>query len=136
MPKYKEYKSSDEKYLKDFDDFCVYTIKILKDPEICPKSARWLGASEIVDITQKLHTSVHHANNVKVTYPKEKELRHTLQTNAWALIQTLGEKFTFCSDIYNISVDKLDKWLGRKGEIQTWLSRWIKSEEKRYQNIG
>lgn len=135
MPKYKPHEPSEDKFLKGFDDFCIYTIKMLKDEEVCPKSARWLGANEIIDIVQKMHTSVHRANNIKVTYPKEKELRHSLQVNAYSLMTTLGEKFTFCSKVYDIKVNKLSNWLTTKGEIQSWLSSWIRSDEKRYADI-
>ena len=135
MPKYKRHEESHEKFLKNADDFCVYTIRMLKDENICPKSARWLGADGIVKITQDLHTNLHRANNIKVTNVPERELRHAAQTNAYSLIATLGEKFRFCSLIYKIDVNKLDKWLIQKGKIQSWISAWIKADEERYKDM-
>ena len=135
MPKYRKHEESDEKFLKNFDDFCIHTIKIMKDENVCPKSARWLGAGEIVDIVQKMHTSVHRANSVKVLYPKERELRHTLQINAYSLLSTLGEKFEFNTKLYDINVNKLNYWLDNKGAIQKWLSSWIRGDEERYKDI-
>lgn len=71
--KYQKHEPSHEKFLKNADDFCVYTIRLLKDEKICPKSARWLGAEEIVKITQRFHTEVHRANSIKVTNAEEKK---------------------------------------------------------------
>lgn len=136
MPKHKDHEESHEKFLRNADDFCAYTIRMLKDEEICPKSARWLGADEIIRIVQRLNTELHRANNVKVTCVGERELRHTAQTHAYALIVTLGEKMVFNKMIYNINADKLTKWLTRKGEVQSWLSRWIKSDEERYKDVA
>ena len=136
MQKYKQKANSHEKYLKDVDDFCANTIRMMKRESICPKSARWLGAQEIVNITQKIHTEIHRANNIKVTNRQEKELRHALQINAYSLIQTLGEKFRFNSLIYDIDVDAMTKWLDNKAKTQSWISAWINSDEKRYKDIG
>lgn len=133
--KYQKHEPSHEKFLKNADDFCVYTIRLLKDENICPKSARWLGAEEIVKITQRFHTEVHRANNIKVTNAEEKRMRHAAQVSAYSLIATLGEKMSFNARIYEMKVNILSGWLTRKGEIQSWLSGWIRSDEKRYEDI-
>lgn len=133
--KYQKHEPSHEKFLKNADDFCVYTIRLLKDENICPKSARWLGAEEIVKITQRFHTEVHRANNIKVTNAEEKKMRHAAQVSAYSLIATLGEKMSFNARIYEMKVNILSGWLTRKGEIQSWLSGWIRSDEKRYEDI-
>lgn len=135
MPKYQPHDDSHEKFLKNADDFCVYTIKTLKDESLCPKSARWLGADEIVKIVQRLHTELHRANNVKVTNVEERNLRHSAQTDAYSLIATLGEKYKFCSLIYNINVNKLTNWLTEKGKVQSWIAKWMKADEERYKNV-
>lgn len=126
---------SQEAFLKSADDFCFYSIRILKDEDICPKSARWLGADEIIRIIQRIHTQLHRANNIKVTNAEERNRRHALQTDAYALMATLGEKYVFCSRIYGIKTDKLTKWLTNKGEVQAWISSWMKSDEERYKNV-
>lgn len=136
MPKYKPREKSEETFLHDADLFCAHTIKLLKNEDVCPKSARWLGAEEIIRLAQKLHTAIHNANNIKVTNSKEREARHACQTEALALIKTLGEKFKFCTLIYSIKVDVLNNWLNQKGDIQSWLRLWQSADEKRYQNIG
>ena len=133
--KYQKHEPSHEKFLKNADDFCVYTIRLLKDENICPKSARWLGAEEIVKITQRFHTEVHRANNIKVINAEEKKMRHAAQVSAYSLIATLGEKMSFNARIYEMKVNILSGWLTRKGEIQSWLSGWIRSDEKRYEDI-
>ena len=133
--KYQKHEPSHEKFLKNADDFCVYTIRLLKDENVCPKSARWLGAEEIVKITQRFHTEVHRANNIKVTNAEEKKTRHAAQVSAYSLIATLGEKMPFNARIYGMKVNILSGWLTRKGEIQSWLSGWIRSDEKRYEDI-
>ena len=133
--KYNKHEDSHEKFLKNADDFCVYTIRLLKDENVCPKSARWLGAEELVQITQRFHTNLHYANNIKVSNEKEKQTRHAAQANAYALIQTLGEKMTFNARVYDVKVNVLSGWLQRKGEVQAWLSKWIRSDEKRYEDI-
>lgn len=133
--KYQKHEPSHEKFLKNADDFCVYTIRLLKDENICPKSARWLGAEEIVKITQRFYTEVHRANNIKVTNAEEKRMRHAAQVSAYSLIATLGEKMSFNARIYEMKVNILSGWLTRKGEIQSWLSGWIRSDEKRYEDI-
>lgn len=133
--KYQAHEDSHEKFLKNADDFCVHTICLLKDERVCPKSARWLGTEEIIRIVQKFHTNLHCANNIKVTNENEKKARHSAQTNAYALIQTLGEKMAFNARVYEIKVNTLSNWLQRKGEVQSWLSKWIKSDEKRYENV-
>lgn len=136
MQKYREKKISPEKYLKNADDFCVRTIRMMKNEKICPKSARWLGAQELVNVVQKFHTDLHRANNIKVTNRQEKELRHALLMNAYSLIRTMGEKFVFNAMIYGIDEDALVKWLDNKAEIQAWISTKIRAEEKRYENIN
>ena len=136
MAQYRKHEDSHEKFLKDADDFCVFTIRMLKSEAICPKSARWLGADEIIRITHRIHTQLHRANNMKVTTREEKNCRHAAQADAYALLVTLGEKFTFCAKLYNVEVDKLSSWLTRKGKVQAWLSSWIRSDENRYKNIG
>lgn len=133
--KYQKHEPSHEKFLKNADDFCVYTIRLLKDENICPKSARWLGAEEIVKITQRFYTEVYRANNIKVTNAEEKRMRHAAQVSAYSLIATLGEKMSFNARIYEMKVNILSGWLTRKGEIQSWLSGWIRSDEKRYEDI-
>ena len=133
--KYQKHEPSHEKFLKNADDFCVYTIRLLKDENVCPKSARWLGAEEIVKITQRFHTEVHRANNIKVTNTEEKKMRHAAQVSAYSLIATLGEKMSFNARVYEMKVNILSGWLTRKGEIQSWLSGWIRSDEKRYEDI-
>lgn len=134
--KYKPHQNSHEKFLKNVDDFLkVDTIKLLTSEKICPKSARWLGADEIIRIAQRIHTEVHFANGIKVTNEKEKEDRHAAQTRAIALLETLGEKFSFDSGIWNMDANKLERWLKKKGEIQSWLNSWKKGEENRYKNI-
>ena len=60
--KYQAHEESHEKFLKNADDFCVYTICLLKDEKVCPKSARWLGAEEIIRIVQRFHTNLHYFN--------------------------------------------------------------------------
>ena len=135
MPKYKQKIESHEKFLRDADEFCIYTLKMLKDEKICPKSARWLGADEIKHLVQRIHTYLHWANNIKVTNAEEKNQRHLAQTNAYALMRTLGEKFEFCSKIYNIDKNALTRWLNEKGNVQAWISRWMKSDEKNYKDI-
>lgn len=132
MPKYSPKIKSHESFLRDVDDFCIYTIKLLKREDVCPKSARWLGAYEIVRITQQFHTAVHRANNTLVKGSAEAEQRRAKQVEAYSLLVTLGEKFAFCSRIYDMKADALPKWLTRKGEVQAWLSGWIRSDEKRY----
>ena len=136
MPKYKEKVKSHDKYLSNLDRFCADTIKTLKSEKICPRSARWLGAYEIVAIAQRIHTLAHEANETKVSNVKEKEDRHALQTQVIALIKTLGEKYEFCSGIYDIHADSLNKWLEEKGRIQSWVESWQKNEETRYKDIG
>lgn len=133
--KYQKHEPSHEKFLKNADDFCVYTIRLLKDENVCPKSARWLGAEEIVKITQRFHTEVHRANNIKVTNAEEKKMRRAAQVSAYSYIATLGEKMSFNARIYGMKVNILSGWLTRKGEIQSWLSGWIRSDEKRYEGI-
>ena len=133
--KYQKHESSHEKFLENADDFCVYTIRLLKDEKICPKSARWLWAEEIVKITQRFHTEVHRANSIKVTNAEEKKMRHAAHGSAYSLIATLGEKMTFNARIYEMKVNILSGWLTRKGEVQSWLSGWIRSDENRYEGI-
>ena len=132
---YKPKVDSEETFFLKFDNFIIHTIKILRNESVCPKSARWLGADEIISIAQRLHTVVHLANNIKVTNIEEKERRHALQTEGYALMMTLGEKMTFCSKIYSIDADKLSTWLEYKGKSQWWLNGWMKSDEKRYADI-
>ena len=135
--KYKEKEISHEKYLSNVDMFLkVDTIKLLKSENICPKSARWLGADEIVRIAQRIHTEVHFANGIKVTNAKEKMDRHAAQSRAIALMKTLGEKFEFCSGIWDMDTNKLDAWLKKKGDIQSWITSWQRGEEERFKNIG
>ena len=136
MQKYRPHNKSHEKFLLEADDFIVYTVKMLKNEKVCPKSARWLGADEIVRICQLIHTYLHWSNAIKVTNAKEKEDRHAGQTHAYALMETLGHKFRFCARLYNIDADSLDKWLITKGKIQSWISSWMRSDEERYKNIG
>jgi len=132
---YVKHEKNDEQFLHIMDEFCADTVKMLKREDVCPKSARWLGAYEIVDICQKLHTAAHYANNIKVTNSKEAEERHAAQTSAMAYIMTLGEKFTFCCGLYSINVDKLNRWLKRKADAQSWLSAWQRSDDRRFQNV-
>ena len=134
--KYVKHEASDESFLRKADAFCVYTIKILKDEDVCPKSARWLGADELIKIVQRIHTELHRANNIKVTTSEEYKLRRAAQTNAYALVSTLSEKMSFNAQLYNIKTDKLTKWLTHKGKVQAWISSWIRSDDKRYGNIG
>ena len=135
--KYKQHEISHEKYLKNVDDFLkIDTINVLKSEKVCPKSARWLGADEIIKIAQRIHTEVHFANGIKVTNEKEKNDRHAAQTRAIAFMKVLGEKFEFCSGIWNMDVNKLDAWTKKKGEIQSWITTWQRNEEKRFKNIG
>lgn len=133
--KYQKHEPSHEKFLKNADDFCVYTIKLLKDEKVCQKSARWLGAEEIIKITQRFHTEVHRANNIKVTNSEEKKIRRAAQVSAYSLIATLGEKMRFNAQIYEVNVNTLSRWLTKKGEVQSWLSGWIRSDDKRYEDI-
>lgn len=135
MPKYQPHTPSHEKFLKNADDFCIYTIKMLKDEAICPKSARWLGAEEIVKIAQHLHTQLHCANSIRVTNLAEKNLRHAKQVDAYSLLVTLGEKFVFNGKIYSIDVDKMKRWLNMKAGVQSWLSAWIRSDNEIYKNL-
>lgn len=134
--KYNEHVKSHEKYLKNVDDFLRDTIKLLKSEKICPKSARWLGAKEIVYIAQRIHTETHYANNIRVENAKEKQDRKAAQERAVALMKTLGEKFEFCSGIWDIDTDRLEAWLDKKGEIQSWISGWQRKEESRFEDIG
>lgn len=126
MPKYRKHEKSHNSYLKDADDFCADTINRYKKHNV-----------EIASIAQRLHTELHRANNIKVTNIDEKNMRHAAQTDAYSLIETLGEKIAFCSklDDNKIDVDKLNKWLTRKGDIQSWISSWITSEQHRYKDI-
>ena len=135
--KYKPHDISHEKYLKNVDDFLeIDTIKVLTSEKICPKSARWLGADEIIRIAQRIHTEVHFANEIEVKNIREKIDRHAAQTRAIALMKTLGEKFEFCSAIWDMDVNKLEGWLKKKGQIQSWITSWQRNEERRYQDIG
>ena len=51
-------------------------------------------------------------------------------------MKTLGEKFEFCSGIWDIDVDRMNAWLEKKGEIQSWISGWQRKEESRFEDIG
>lgn len=133
--KYNPHTEGFEKQLKNADDFCIHTIKLLKSEDICPRSARWLGADEIVHLAQRLHTELHFANNINVTNARERNDRHAAQSRAYSCIKTLGEKFPFDAELYNIDADKLEKWLKTKGKIQSWILSWQRSDDSRYSKI-
>ena len=137
MPKYKSHGERELKVLDLSDDFCRDTFKILKDEKIFPKSSRWLGVYEIANLLNDMHTKLLKANNIKVTNAVEWDIRHSLQSEAYADIITIGEKFTFMSAVFEMKIDKLNKWLESKGKLQGYISAWKLSDEKRYkEKIG
>lgn len=137
MQQYHEHHESEEfKLLRQADGFCLDTFRLIKNTDIFPKNARWLGLYEVTKILNDFHTKVYKANNIAVTSTATKEIRLALIEEAYADIKTLGEKMNFLLRVFEFDVNKLDKWLANKGRMQAIVSAWKNSEISRYKDIG
>jgi len=118
--------------LDDGWDLCRETIKLCKSEKIIPKSARWLGANEIVNITQRFHTCLFTANNIKFECGTDYAIRRSYMNEARALLITLTQKFDFFMDLYNYDYNKLCTWIEKADKLLSFLNGWLKSDLDRY----
>ena len=117
------------------NDLSAYTLRLLCNENLFPKRSRWIIAGKIADLVNDFHSSIHTANEIRVSTKAEAEDRHRYQTLAMAQLQAIEEKIELAKAVLDFDVDRLDHWAGMWLEEEKLLRSWISKDQKRYSGL-
>jgi len=109
-----------------------YSLGLVKNDKVFPKSTRWLYASPIAQEIRKAVVAIRHANSINVTMTEEYVERRLCQDRAYAHLEAL---FDLVDDAYQaryISDDRCEFWAGNIDGVQKLLKAWMRSDRERY----
>ena len=89
-----------------------YTLSIVRNEKVFPKSYRWLLSQKIVDETVEALGCIKRANSTKVQCYRDYEYRHNQQIQAYAHLEALLTYIDLAFNVLNISADRVEYWTG------------------------
>ena len=121
--------------LKLSTDLCVYTLSILKNDKVFPKSQRWLITSSIAKEAVDTMTCVRRANSVLLRPGIEGErdyiYRRAQQIEAHGHIGALLSLIDVSFQLNDIEPKRVKYWTGLAVETDQKLKSWMRSDKER-----
>ena len=113
-------------------ELCKYTLSIVRNEKVFPKSYRWLLSQKIVDEAVDALGCIKRANATKVQCTSDYEYRHNQQVRAYAHLEALLTLVDLAFNVLNISADRVEYWTGLVLETEKCLTNWGRSDKQRY----
>ena len=116
-------------------ELCVYTLSILKNEKVFPKSQRWLLTSKIASEAVDLMTCVRRANAVLLCPGPEGErdyrYRRAQQIEAHSHVGALLSLIDVAYQINHIEERRIRHWTGLVVDTDQKLKSWMRSDKER-----
>ena len=116
-------------------ELCKYTLSILRNEKVFPKSYRWLLCQKIADECVSAMACIKRANSVNVKDKHGYEYRRGQQIRAYAHLEALLELIDVAFNVLAIDARRVEFWTGLVVETETSLISWGKADKKRYESI-
>lgn len=114
-----------------------YSLDKLKNPDVFPKSTRWLYAHPIANEVRNAKTCIRKANSVPYSnndIPQGYPIRRELQISAHASLDSLYDFIEEVEDCSYISHDQARHWTKLVKDADNTLKAWMKSDKDKYTN--
>jgi len=116
-------------------ELCKYTLSVLKNEKVFPKSYRWLLNQKIADECVNALSCIRRANAVNVKSKQNYEYRHNQQMKAYAHLEALLGLIDVAFNVLAIDADRVEYWTGLILETEKCLANWARSDKRRFEDL-
>lgn len=123
------------KVLLDTAELVKYTLSVIKNEKVFPKSYRWLLSQKIADEAVDAYTCIRRANAINVKTHKDFEQRRSQQVKAYTHLEALIGLVDIAFNILPIEGKRIEHWTGLVLTAENSLKNWCRSDAKRYEEL-
>ena len=112
-----------------------YTLRITSNEKNFPKRYRFSVVGKIQDKALEIVDCLIMANEIYPNTRVELERRFLYQKTARAAVRSMMTLMEIAADTVGVNAGTLEHWTGQARDVRNHISAWIKSDQKRFNNL-